>query len=153
MDTKQEVGLSSKEIGLVPIEALEFVWPVVSQIFEHYPRGLLDYYYTLDDLYAFIETKQFDLWLGVDDQKIELVGLCRALNYEHAKLYEIAWVGGKWSKYQPMAISIIEAYAEAAKCTRVVFKSRVGFVRKMQTFGYSPTHIVCEKEITKKWSN
>lgn len=141
MDTTMEAGKSSdSRIRVVNPSMVGHVWDQVSEVMDAHPRGLLDGWYTKDQILMMIVTHHLDLWVGLTDTKdaqIELVALCRLEKYAAFSIYKVVWVGGKLKPHLSEAVDTLEYYAsEVLKAQHLSMSGRAGWVRKLKQYGF-----------------
>jgi len=128
-------------------DVLKAVWPDVSKIIKEHGKEWLD---VVDEkeIWDAIVAKTWELWLGMDDQKLEMVGLCGWECHAKVNYYHIIWLGGKnLAKYLEQALALAEQYAHLSGGTEVVASGRYGWMRLLKDQGYLATTVQVRKNV------
>lgn len=155
MLTTMERGISSdnSRIRLVSPGTLPFVWDEVVEVMRKHPRGLLDGWFTEQEVYAALFSNRYDLWIALDDlenAKIEAVALARLEPYTEFSIYRIMWCGGKVKPHLPDVMKQFELYAtDVLKADKLAFDGRVGFIRTHSKYGFEVVRFEMWKSLGK----
>jgi len=130
-------------VWLVSTPAIPFVWGRVTEIMKAHPEWLLDGFYNLEELEAFLMGNQMDLWVAVDeDNDIEAVWLCRFEKWDQFSIYNINWGGGKVMPHAREAIARAEQYARTVlKADKIALDGRRGWLRVTESMGFEPAGV------------
>lgn len=129
-------------IRLVAPSALPFMWDAVSRLMRDHPRGLLDGWFSEDEILGALTTNKYDLWVGLDpeeDMKLECVALCHLEKYSAFSIYRIMWAGGQIAKHLADMECQLSFYATSVlNANTLALNGSVGWIRKLEPFGFTP---------------
>jgi hypothetical protein len=128
--------------GVQPGE-LDRIFPLAAPWISAIPR-LCDYY-KLQDVYDALEAGNWQLWIALD-RKIEGVLLTTVISYPKARDLVLLGIAGNRMREWIDRVGIIEDYARAAGCEKVVVMgARKGFARMLPQ--YTGGRVVLEKKL------
>lgn len=149
MDIMEQPGTSSDNtVALLIPDVLLSFWPQVKVVMEKHPTGLLDGWYTLEEVFKLILTGRLQLWIGYNDSYVvEAVQLTRIEEYDKFKICRIVWMGGKYKPYYRQNLSSLEGYCKYLKVDRLAFDGRPGLVKRAEKLGFKPVRVEMWKQV------
>lgn len=154
MDITAAPGTSSAKpqqtVAMISSKDLVRVWPSALQIMQEHPRGILDRH-QVEEIYQMIASNQWQLWVGVEDGEVELVGICRVESYLHEQVYRLVYVGGALMRFQPGALQTIEMFASFIGAHRVAYDTSRSVVRLLRKTGYAERSVEMSKDVKVLW--
>jgi len=152
MDTVEVHGHSLGEledysVARVDPQQLQSLWPAV---FPHlvYGRKHLEEYLSLEDVYVMVYSGQMQMWLGINEAQIELVGLTQALDYPRCRALRFVWIGGSGVRHYQQYLDWLELCAKRNGCGKIEVLGRPGWLRVLAPHGYEPKATLLVKDIS-----
>lgn len=154
MDITGQVGVSSAEgsrdIALVQLDILPTVWLRALDVMREHPRGLLDRH-TEEYVWEMLISRQWQLWVGIWDGEVALVGIGRVEKYKNEEVYRIIYVGGEFKAFLPGAIQVVEQFASFIGCDRLAFDTSRVVVRMLRRFKFAEHSVEMSKNVKVLW--
>lgn len=146
--TTLPVGLSSRpEIWLIPQGGLSFYWPAAEAIMRKYPKGLLEVQ-SLSEVRSMVAQGMYNLWLGIDDDRVEAVLLSAVYQFAHARQCWIIWGGGLGRKYIPEGVKKVEQYCTVLEVDELHVPGRIGMERVFARYGFAREKVIMVKRFS-----
>jgi hypothetical protein len=153
LDMAERGTSSESKIRLVSPAMLPFIWEEVLEVMREHPRGLLDGWFTEQEVYQALFTNRYDLWVALSDleeSKIEAVALARLEPYTEFSIYRIMWCGGKVKKHLDDVMKQFNLYAtDVLKADKLAFDGRLGFIRTHSKYGFEVVRFEMWKSLGK----
>ena len=128
----------TRSVGLISPAVIPMIWKDLEKHIVLYGKRWLEIV-ALEDVLAGLLKEEFELWLGVDGEDLDLVMICAWVRNSKRSDYYILWLGGdNLSEYLEEGLELVEHSACIRGATEVKFEGRGGWTRKMKSFGYSP---------------
>lgn len=142
------------QIGRVSKELLPVVHQDVAKIIsETMPSWLQEV--ELGDIFRLIHEGKWDLWLGTDDHKIEMVLVCLWQAHAKVQYYHLHQLGGKHlEKYIEAGLAKIEEFAGKSGAQSVIADAgRKEWIVVLKAKGYVPTSIELRKNVAEIYAH
>ena len=147
MDTTDQHGSNSVNVGRVFPESLPFMWEPVKALLEKHPQHFLDYT-SAETVYEYLMENRLELWIGLHQRDIELA--CITHLFGHKKKYlEILWIGGKnFERYAEEGLKKLEVWAAIAGASELRVGGRKGLLRLLASRGFKQQRVELAKTIS-----
>lgn len=156
MATTVELGTSSDEVSrsvaVVSNSDVPRVWPRALEVIRQHKTGLLDRYTEANVLQELISNR-WQLWVGIADGEVELVGITRYEEYTTESVFRLLYVGGELMKFMPGALTTIEQFASFVGAHYVAYDTRESIVRLLRRYNYFVHTYEMRKSVKVLWSS
>lgn len=131
-------GLLSKHLDKVWHE----VWSVLAPAFA-YSDGAYDEQL----VYNGLKTRNMQLWLEVEDEKIISAGVTKIIEWPDKKVCWAVGLAGKGDDLVQRYLETVEPWARHHGCAEMRLTGRRGWERKMKRLGFEFRHVEMAKQL------
>jgi hypothetical protein len=148
-------GISSDyEVGKAPPEAIQALWPQISDILNDKGERMLEKFEE-GEILTHLFTGRWDIWLGMRNGVVDGFTICQWDEYSKVKHYLICMTCGEGLKnYFKQGMDKIEKYAALSGAQKVKIQDgRPGWERMLKHRGYGEKAVTLSLNVRKAWSN
>ncbi len=136
------------EIEAVKPNQLSAVWPYILRWIQEplvHDEGSL----TPEKIFDFIDRGVMILLVVFHDKKIIAAQTCEVMNMRHTRILNLVTTGGKQMDdgWLDLLLPAIKRIAIEQKCTAIRTRGRIGWLKKLKSFGYKPLYFITELEV------
>jgi len=126
----------------VQAEHVNNVWPFISWMMEKVCSETG--YFDKDDIKKFLEDRDMQLWIVLDDEKIKNITVTEIINFPRKKVCRIVFCTGEDYEEWAGCIKLLEDWARSQDAELQPF-ARPGWEKSLGQLGYKKTHVLFEK--------
>jgi len=118
-------------ISGVNAEDINAIWPTIEHLVQKpLTKTKSDIYYDTDDIKNYIKSRDMQLWVAIDNNKIIAIFVTQVLIFPKRKVFDIFLVGGSgMNKWITTAWRTFKAYATEQHCDGIRGFGREGWTK------------------------